>query len=41
VKAVELSGLANLLFRRNSLSGAVEVVPRSGTGVVLNEQLHA
>jgi 2,3,4,5-tetrahydropyridine-2,6-dicarboxylate N-succinyltransferase len=41
VKAVELSGLANLLFRRNSLSGAVEVVPRSGTGIVLNEQLHA
>jgi 2,3,4,5-tetrahydropyridine-2,6-dicarboxylate N-succinyltransferase len=40
-KAVELSGVPNLLFRRNSLSGAVEVVPRSGTGVVLNQQLHA
>jgi 2,3,4,5-tetrahydropyridine-2-carboxylate N-succinyltransferase len=40
-KAVELSGMPNLLFRRNSLSGAVEVVPRSGTGVVLNQQLHA
>jgi 2,3,4,5-tetrahydropyridine-2-carboxylate N-succinyltransferase len=41
VKAAELSGLPNLLFRRNSLSGAVEVQSRSGTGVLLNEQLHA
>jgi 2,3,4,5-tetrahydropyridine-2-carboxylate N-succinyltransferase len=41
VKAVELSGIPNLLFRRNSLTGAVEAVPRSGSGVVLNEQLHA
>ena len=41
VKAVELSGVPNLLFRRNSLTGAVEVLPRSGTGVVLNEALHA
>jgi 2,3,4,5-tetrahydropyridine-2,6-dicarboxylate N-succinyltransferase len=40
-KAVELSGMPNILFRRNSLSGAVEVVPRSGTGVELNQQLHA
>ncbi|MDP9397081.1 MAG: 2,3,4,5-tetrahydropyridine-2,6-dicarboxylate N-succinyltransferase [Actinomycetota bacterium] len=29
-KARELSGRSGLLFRRNSLSGAVEVVPRSG-----------
>ena len=41
VKALELSGVPNLLFRRNSLTGAVEVLQRSGTGIVLNEQLHA
>ena len=29
VKAAELSGRAGLLFRRNSLTGAVEVVPRA------------
>jgi 2,3,4,5-tetrahydropyridine-2-carboxylate N-succinyltransferase len=41
VKARDLSGANNLLFRRNSLSGAVEVVRRDGTGVTLNEALHA
>ncbi|WP_341952580.1 2,3,4,5-tetrahydropyridine-2,6-dicarboxylate N-succinyltransferase [Salinibacterium sp. TMP30] len=41
VKAVELSGVNGLLFRRNSLTGAVEVLPRSGTGVELNTVLHA
>jgi 2,3,4,5-tetrahydropyridine-2-carboxylate N-succinyltransferase len=41
VKAVELSGLPGLLFRRNSLTGAVEVLARSGGGIVLNAQLHA
>ena len=41
MKAVELSGVPNLLFRRNSVSGAVEVLQRSGTGILLNEQLHA
>ncbi len=41
VKAVELSGVAGLLFRRNSVTGAVEVLPRTGAGVVLNEALHA
>ncbi|MFC6355020.1 2,3,4,5-tetrahydropyridine-2,6-dicarboxylate N-succinyltransferase [Luethyella okanaganae] len=41
VKAAELSGVPNLLFRRNSLSGAVEVLQRSGLGIVLNETLHA
>lgn len=40
VKAVELSGRPGLLFRRNSLTGAVEVVPRDGSGVELNEALH-
>jgi len=41
VKAVELSGVPGLLFRRNSLTGAVEVLPRSGTRVELNAALHA
>jgi 2,3,4,5-tetrahydropyridine-2-carboxylate N-succinyltransferase len=41
VKAVELSGVPGLLFRRNSLSGGVEVLARSGTGIQLNEALHA
>jgi len=41
VKAVELSGLPGLLFRRNSLTGAVEVIAREGKGVELNTMLHA
>jgi len=41
VKAVELSGLPNLLFRRNSLNGRVEVLNRQGVGIVLNPSLHA
>ena len=41
VKAAELSGASGLLFRRNSTSGAVEAVPRQGTGVELNTMLHA
>ena len=41
LKAVELSGVAGLLFRRNSLTGGVEVLPRSGGAVELNPQLHA
>ncbi|MGK2865438.1 MAG: 2,3,4,5-tetrahydropyridine-2,6-dicarboxylate N-succinyltransferase [Mycobacterium sp.] len=41
VKAKELSGGSNLLFRRNSLTGAVEVVKRDGTGITLNDALHA
>ena len=39
VKAVELSGVPNLLFRRNSATGRVEVLPRSGVGITLNQQL--
>ena len=39
VKAAELSGVPNLLFRRNSVTGRVEVLPRSGVGVTLNQQL--
>ncbi|HEV7949655.1 MAG TPA: 2,3,4,5-tetrahydropyridine-2,6-dicarboxylate N-succinyltransferase [Glaciihabitans sp.] len=41
VKAVELSGVPGLLFRRNSLTGAVEVLARSGKGITLNSALHA
>jgi 2,3,4,5-tetrahydropyridine-2-carboxylate N-succinyltransferase len=41
VKARELAGSSNLLFRRNSLTGAVEVVSRGGHGIALNEDLHA
>ena len=40
LKAKELSGVNNLLFRRNSLTGAVEVTSRSGVGIVLNSALH-
>lgn len=40
VKAVALSGQSHLLFRRNSVTGAVEVLPRSGAGIALNSALH-
>ena len=39
-KAKEVSGASDLLFRRNSQSGAIEVVPRSGTWGGLNAALH-
>ena len=41
VKARELSGLPHLLFRRHSVTGALEVVQRSGTWGGLNATLHA
>ncbi|MGN6501698.1 MAG: 2,3,4,5-tetrahydropyridine-2,6-dicarboxylate N-succinyltransferase [Pseudolysinimonas sp.] len=41
VKARELSGVPGLLFRRNSQTGAVEVLSRTGDGVALNAALHA
>ena len=41
VKARELSGASNLLFRRHSQTGAVEAVPRTGTWGGLNAALHA
>ena len=41
VKAKELSGANNLLFRRNSQSGALEVVPKSGSWSGLNSVLHS
>ena len=40
VKARELSGTAGLLYRRNSLTGGVEAVPRSGSWGGLNAALH-
>jgi 2,3,4,5-tetrahydropyridine-2-carboxylate N-succinyltransferase len=41
VKASELSGVAGLLFWRNSVSGALEARPRDGRGTALNAALHA
>jgi len=41
VKARELSGVPGLLFRRNSVTGAVEALPRTGHGIRLNDALHA
>ncbi|SDN76472.1 2,3,4,5-tetrahydropyridine-2,6-dicarboxylate N-succinyltransferase [Actinacidiphila guanduensis] len=41
VKAVDLSGADNLLFRRNSTTGKVEVLPRTGSWGGLNAALHS
>ena len=41
VKAVELSGADDLLFIRDSQSGAVLARPRSGGAIRLNDALHA
>ena len=41
VKAGSLSGASDLLFRRNSLDGSLEVVLRTGTWGGLNSILHA
>ncbi len=41
VKAAALSGGHNLLFRRNSLDGALEAINRTGTWGGLNSILHA
>ncbi|MFV0257028.1 MAG: 2,3,4,5-tetrahydropyridine-2,6-dicarboxylate N-succinyltransferase [Acidimicrobiales bacterium] len=41
VKAGALSGSDGLLFRRNSMTGGVEAVPRQGAVVELNAALHA
>ncbi len=40
VKAAALSGRDGLLFRRNSTSGAVEALARTGRGIELNAALH-
>jgi 2,3,4,5-tetrahydropyridine-2-carboxylate N-succinyltransferase len=41
VAARDLSGADSILFRRNSRTGAVEALSRSGHGIVLNAALHA
>ncbi len=41
VKGATLSGMPDLLFRRNSVSGALEAVPRKGHWGGLSAQLHA
>ncbi|MGD9961042.1 2,3,4,5-tetrahydropyridine-2,6-dicarboxylate N-succinyltransferase [Nocardioides sp.] len=45
VKALTLSGASNVLFRRNSVTGAIEAVPwkggADGKGIELNAALHA
>jgi 2,3,4,5-tetrahydropyridine-2-carboxylate N-succinyltransferase len=41
VKAGELAGAGGLLFRRNSVTGVVEVLRRAGGGIDLNPDLHA
>ena len=40
VKAKELSGANNLLFRRNSQTGALEALPKTGSWSGLNSILH-
>ena len=41
VAARELAGVSNMLFRRNSVTGALESLPRSGSWGGLNAALHA
>jgi 2,3,4,5-tetrahydropyridine-2-carboxylate N-succinyltransferase len=41
IKAADLSGSNNILFRRNSTTGAMEAVPWKVTGIELNAALHA
>ncbi|PVG81594.1 2,3,4,5-tetrahydropyridine-2,6-dicarboxylate N-succinyltransferase [Nocardioides gansuensis] len=41
IKAAALSGAHNVLFRRNSVTGAIEAVPWQGGGIELNADLHA
>ena len=41
VKARDLAGRDGLLFRRNSLTGALEAARREGSGVTLNAALHS
>ncbi len=41
IAARELSGANGILFRRHSLSGAVQAIRRSGVGIELNRALHS
>jgi 2,3,4,5-tetrahydropyridine-2-carboxylate N-succinyltransferase len=40
VKGREISGVDNMLFRRNSVTGTVEALPRTGSWGGLNEAAH-
>ena len=40
VKAAELSGQNNIIFRRNSVTGTVEAIARDSKGIELNPDLH-
>jgi 2,3,4,5-tetrahydropyridine-2-carboxylate N-succinyltransferase len=40
IKAVELSGASNVLFRHNSVTGTIEAVPWKSGGIELNAALH-
>jgi 2,3,4,5-tetrahydropyridine-2-carboxylate N-succinyltransferase len=41
VRARDLSGVSNMMFWRNSVTGAIEAKPRTGTWGGLNSALHA
>jgi 2,3,4,5-tetrahydropyridine-2-carboxylate N-succinyltransferase len=41
IKAAELSGASNVLFRRNSVTGTVEAGAWQSEGIALNADLHA
>jgi 2,3,4,5-tetrahydropyridine-2-carboxylate N-succinyltransferase len=41
VKARDLSGASGILYWRNSVTGALEARPRTGSGITLNTALHA
>ncbi len=41
IKAIDLSGQSNVLYRRNSVTGTVEAVPWRADGITLNADLHA
>ena len=41
VSARELAGASNVLFRRNSQSGAVEALARGGKSIELGSPQHA
>jgi 2,3,4,5-tetrahydropyridine-2-carboxylate N-succinyltransferase len=41
IKAAELSGASNMLFRRNSVTGTVEAVAWQSDGIALNADLHS
>ena len=40
VRARDLAGVSNMMFWRNSVTGALEARPRTGTWGGLNDALH-